>query len=101
MTTVSNTSTTGSTSSSTTSTTKTNSYKKDETNFLKLFTEELKNQDPTSPTDISSYYQTINQYYSLQQQTTTNDFLDKIYNELKSSNTSTGSDTTTSTTTTA
>jgi flagellar basal-body rod modification protein FlgD len=73
----------------------------DEQNFLKLFTSELKNQDPTSPTDISTYYQTINQYYSLEQQTTTNSYLATIANDLSNSATTTPTPSPTTTPTTA
>ena len=83
------------TATTTTSTSKP-SFNKDQQNFLKLFTDELKNQDPTSPTDISTYYSTINQYYSLQQQVNTNDTLARIESYLKTaSNTTTPTPTST------
>jgi flagellar basal-body rod modification protein FlgD len=46
--------------------------------FLKLFTEQLKNQDPSAPLDSNEFTQQIAQYSSVQQQVNTNSNLEKL-----------------------
>lgn len=52
----------------------------DETTFLKLLTTQLKNQDPTNPTDPSAWTQQVASLSQVEQQTNTNTKLDKLIN---------------------
>jgi flagellar basal-body rod modification protein FlgD len=47
----------------------------DKNTFLKLFTEQLKNQDPMSPMDATAFTAQLAQFSSLEQQYNTNDNL--------------------------
>jgi flagellar basal-body rod modification protein FlgD len=56
------------------------SANKDRDNFLLLLTTQLKNQDPTNPTDTNQVTQQIALLSQVEQQTKSNQFLEKLVN---------------------
>lgn len=76
--TVSGVSTSTSTSTSTSNTTAAKSSTVDYNQFLQLLVAQLKNQDPTSPMDSTSYLSQLASFSSVEAQTNTNTKLDSL-----------------------
>jgi len=76
--TVSGVSTSTSTSTNTASTTAAKSSTVDYNQFLQLLVAQLKNQDPTSPMDSTSYLSQLASFSSVEAQTNTNTKLDSL-----------------------